>query len=190
MDFKTYAIETFEIAQWNVLKAIFRLHPEDFTRSISPDFNDIRWMIGHLTNHMDSIFNYRCQGKRVLDKKMIEFFSTGAAKAPDRGEFPLSIKKLIDFYLEISNSSIDYLTNLAEEKFDDLPDFGENNTETIIEMLQRITLHLLGHVGQIYNIKRMIGKGGYFVAGVKKKMREDSKAKWLKWWNDNKEKYT
>ncbi len=43
--------------------------------------------------------------------------------------------------------------------------------------------------GQIYIIKREIGKGGYFVAGVKKKGRDESKMKWLNWWNKNKEKY-
>jgi len=65
----------------------------------------------------------------------------------------------------------------------------ENNVETVSELLQRISLHFLGHTGQIIWIKKHLGKGGAFVMGVKKKQRDDSKTKWLKWWTENKEKY-
>jgi hypothetical protein len=65
----------------------------------------------------------------------------------------------------------------------------KNNTETLCELIQRISLHFLGHTGQIYLIKRELGKGGYFVTGVKKKHRDASRIKWLNWWNANKDKY-
>ncbi|MHA2501225.1 MAG: hypothetical protein ACXAEL_16780 [Candidatus Hodarchaeales archaeon] len=66
MNLKTFAIETFEIAEWNVLKAIFRLKSRDLEKQITPNLNPIRWIIGHLTMHMDTIFNYLCLGKREL----------------------------------------------------------------------------------------------------------------------------
>lgn len=35
-----------------------------------------------------------------------------------------------------------------------------------------------------------LGKGGYFVTGVKKKQRLDSRKKWRAWWEENRENYT
>lgn len=65
----------------------------------------------------------------------------------------------------------------------------KNNAETVAELVQRISLHFLGHTGQIYQIKRELGKGGTFVMGVEKKNRHDSRAKWLKLWNTSKTQY-
>ncbi|MHA2501226.1 MAG: hypothetical protein ACXAEL_16785 [Candidatus Hodarchaeales archaeon] len=74
---------------------------------------------------------------------------------------------------------------MPEEKFNELPENNnKKNTETVSELIQRISLHFLGHTGQIYQVKRELGKGGYFVTGVKKENRETSRTKWLKWWSN------
>ncbi|MFW9777922.1 MAG: hypothetical protein ACFFE8_03630 [Candidatus Heimdallarchaeota archaeon] len=65
----------------------------------------------------------------------------------------------------------------------------KENAETMAELIQRIFLHFLGHTGQIYQVKRELGKGGTFVMGIKKKNRDDSRAKWFSWWNTNKDNY-
>ncbi|MFX0207702.1 MAG: hypothetical protein ACFFDT_17065 [Candidatus Hodarchaeota archaeon] len=190
MNLKTFAIETFEIAEWNVLKAIFRLKPKNFEKQITPTLNPIRWIIGHLTMHMDTIFNFLCLGERKLDQNFRDYFTSGPDREKER-KFPISYKELIEKFLEFSETSFDYLYNLPEEKFTELPEKNdESNTETLSELIQRISLHFLGHTGQIYLVKRELGKGGYFVTGVKKKHRDTSRIKWLEWWNDNKENYT
>ncbi len=189
MNLKTFAIETFEIAEWNVLKAIFRLKPKDFEKQITPNHNPIRWIIGHLTIHMDTIFNYLCLGKRELSQEFLDYFTSGIKREEERN-FPVSYKELINTFLNFSKTSINYLYNLPEEKFNDLPENNDkSNSETVSELIQRISLHFLGHTGQIYMIKRELGKGGYFVAGVKKKNRETSRIKWLNWWNNNEGNY-
>ncbi|UCE12165.1 MAG: DinB family protein [Candidatus Heimdallarchaeota archaeon] len=189
MDLKTFAIETFEIAEWNVLKAIFRLKPKDFEKQLTPNLNPIRWIIGHLTIHMDTIFNQLCLGERKLDQDFRDYFTMGPDRANHR-EFPLSYMELIDKFLEFSKSSFDYLYHLPEKKFLELPEYNiGNNSETVAELIQRISLHFLGHTGQIYQIKRELGKGGTFVMGVKKKNRNDSRNKWLNWWKTNKNHY-
>ncbi len=138
---------------------------------------------------MDYIFNYLCQGERRLTQEVREYFTTGTEVLGER-EFPLSLKELIDTFLEISDTSFEYLQNLPEEKFHEIPEHNiKGNTETVSELLQRISLHFLGHTGQMYLIKKELGKGGYFVTGVKRKQREDSRVKWLRWWSDNKSKY-
>ena len=189
MDLKIFAIETFEIAEWNVLKAIFRLKPKDFEKKITPNLNPIRWIIGHLTMHMDKIFNYLCLGERKLSQDFRAYFTSGIERE-DEIDFPVSYKELVDYFLEFSKTSTNYLYNLPEEKFDELPENNDNiNTETLCELIQRISLHFLGHTGQIYLIKRELGKGGYFVTGIKKKYRDESRIKWQNWWNANKDKY-
>ncbi|MFX0084719.1 MAG: hypothetical protein ACFFAU_03515 [Candidatus Hodarchaeota archaeon] len=189
MNLKTFAIETFEIAEWNVLKGIFRLKPKDFEKQITPTLNPIRWIIGHLTMHMDTIFNYLCLGERKLSQNFRDYFTSGIEREDER-DFPVSYKELVDYFLEFSNISTKYLYNLSEEKFNELPENNDKkNAETLCELIQRISLHFLGHTGQIYLIKRELGKGGYFVTGVKKKQRDASRIKWLNWWNANKDKY-
>jgi len=189
VNLKTYAIETFEIAEWNVLKTIFRLKPKDFETQITKNLNPIRWVIGHLTIHTDTIFNGLCLGERKIDQNFREYFKMGPDRAKQRN-FPISYRELIDTFLDFSKISFEYLNNLPEEKFTELPEHNTGkNVETIAELIQRISLHFLGHTGQIYQIKRVLGKGGTFVMGVKKKNRYDSRAKWLIWWNESKSQY-
>ncbi len=189
MNLKTFAIETYEIAEWNVLKAIFRLKTKDFEKQITTNLNPIRWVIGHLTIHMDTIFNYLCLGERKLNQDFRDYFALGPDRAKKR-EFPLSYLGLIDKFLEFSKINTNFLYNLPEEKFTEVPEHNTgSNTETMAELIQRISLHFLGHTGQIYQIKRELGKGGTFVMGIKKKNRYDSREKWLNWWNENKTEY-
>ncbi|MHA2065173.1 MAG: DinB family protein [Candidatus Thorarchaeota archaeon] len=189
MSLKEFAIETFDIAEWNVIRAIMRLKPADFEYQITPRINPTRWIIGHLAWHMDYIFNYLCQGAYKLKQEIRDYFTTGTEVLGKR-EFPLSIKDLINAFLEVSRTSFEYLYNLPADKFNELPEKNDKrNTETVSELLQRISLHFLGHTGQIYLVKKELDKGGYFVTGVKKKQRADSRLKWQKWWNENKESY-
>jgi uncharacterized damage-inducible protein DinB len=189
VNLKIYAIETFEIAEWNVLKSIMRLKPVDFEKQITSNLNPIRWIIGHLTIHMDTIFNGLCLGERKANEEFRDYFKLNPERRKTK-KFPLSYLELVDLFLEFSKLSLDYLTDLPEDKFIDLPEHNTGgNTETVAELIQRISLHFLGHTGQIYQVKRVLGKGGTFVMGVKKKNRHDSRAKWLKWWNENKSRY-
>ncbi|MCE7745428.1 MAG: DinB family protein [Candidatus Heimdallarchaeota archaeon] len=190
MGLKKYAIESLEIAQWNVLKAIFLLKPEDFEEQIKPNFNPINWILGHLTIQMDYYFNYLCQGKRIVTEAFLQYYHPPRVDVEEITDFPLSIKELIDTFLEVSDSSFNYLNKLPEEKFNELPEHNENNTELVSVLLQRVSLHFIGHTGQIIWIKKHLGKRGAFVMGIKKKQRDDSRIKWLQWWNENKEKYS
>lgn len=77
----------FEIAEWNVLKAIFRLKPKDLERQIKPNLNPIRWIIGHLTMHMDTIFNHLCLGERKLSQGFRDYFNLDPEKERKKENF-------------------------------------------------------------------------------------------------------
>ncbi len=118
---------------------------------------------------------------------LISHWGPNRAKLRD---FPVSYLDLIEKFLEFSKISFDYLNNLFETSFTELSKYNTSkNTETVTELIQRISLHFLGHMGQVYQIKRELGKVGTFVMGIKKKNRDDSRAKWLTWWKENKIKY-
>ena len=163
MSLKKFAIETLEIAQWNVLKAIQRLKPQDFDIQIRPYFNPINWIVGHLTIQMDYFFNYLCQGKRMTSEAFRQYYYSPREKIEEITDFPLSIKDLIDLFLDVSKASFDYLNALPEEKFNELPEKNENNVETVSELLQRVSLHFLGHTGQIIWIKKCYSYRIYFL---------------------------
>lgn len=138
---------------------------------------------------MDSIFNYLCLGERKLSQEFRDYFTSGLERETER-TFPLTYMELIDIFLKFFETSINYLYELPEEKFTELPENNDKkNTETLNELIQRISLHFLGHTGQIYWVKRELGKGGYFVTGLKKKNRDSSRIKWLEWWDKNKANY-
>ena len=189
MNKKEYAIDTLELAQWNVLRSIMRLKPEDLEYKLTPNHNPIRWILGHLIWQLDLIFNRWCQGLSKLSEEQREYFTSGAEGFEER-PFPFTLRLLIDTFLDISEASFEYLRGLPEEEFNKPPAMcKKKDDETIYELIQRASLHFLGHTGQIYWIKRGLGKGGYFVTGVRKKGREESRKKWMKWWNDTKEEF-
>ncbi|MFW9919016.1 MAG: DinB family protein [Candidatus Thorarchaeota archaeon] len=189
MNMKEFAIDTFDIAEWNVIRAILRLSPSELEYQITPKLNPIIWMIGHLTWHMDLIFNQLGQGTSALDSTVRDCFAFGSPKM-NLEDYPLSKREMIDNFLSISKSSFEYLNALPEERFTELPEHnGDGNTETVRELIQRISLHFLGHTGQAYFIRKELGKDGYFVIDVKKKQRDDSRKEWHKWWEANKDKY-
>ncbi len=57
MSLKEFAIDTFALAQWNVLRPIMRLKPEDLMYQLTQKLNPTSRILGHLTWHMDIIFN-------------------------------------------------------------------------------------------------------------------------------------
>ena len=127
--------------------------------------------------------------QQIIDEQVTKWKIMSAEREKEKS-FPLTYMELIEIFLEFSSISLNYLYNLPEEKFTELPEHNdESNTETVSELIQRISLHFLGHIGQIYLVKRELGKGGYFVTGVKKKNRDASRKKWLNWWNENKGNY-
>lgn len=107
MNLKTFVIETFEIAEWNFLKAIFRLKPKDLEKQITSNLNPIRWVIGHLTIHMDTIFNDLCLGERKLNRDFRDFVKMRPDRAKRR-DFPVSYMELIDMFLDFSKTSFEF----------------------------------------------------------------------------------
>ncbi|MCG3222745.1 MAG: DUF1572 family protein, partial [Candidatus Heimdallarchaeota archaeon] len=103
-------------------------------------------------------------------------------------QFPFSFKELIDIYLSFSKDFFEKLKSLSEEDYSKIkaPDDNEN----LKHMMQRITLHYMGHTGQIVLLRRIFDDPFWsFVGGVSEKERNKLREEWIKWWEENKKAY-
>ncbi|MHA1557672.1 MAG: DUF1572 family protein [Candidatus Heimdallarchaeota archaeon] len=188
MDLKELAISTLEIAEINFLMSFIEINPENIIEPIHPEINPIVWIIGHCISHMDwylSLFT----GERILTENQSVYFAYGASKDKIKEKFPFSFREILDKYVQISGYFFKCLKNLPEEKFHQEIS-KENGEESLFQKIQRITLHYMGHTGQITIIRRALGdKSWGFVSGIKRDDREKYMKKWIKWWEENKMKF-
>jgi len=100
----------------------------------------------------------------------------------------MTFEELVDTYLDISTSGFSYLKQLDETHFGQVI-FPEID-ETLEKSVQRLSLHFLGHVGQIVLIRRALGNpGSSFVGGVQLKRRKTMMEEWTSWWQTSKRKF-
>lgn len=183
---KMIAIETLEIAELNLLQSILEIRPEDILKQILPEINNIMWILGHCFAHFDMVLCGRCQEKELFSESVAHYFRYGTTKKEiiETGP-PLSFANLIDEYLKISESGFAYLHSLEDQDFDKIifPENGDN----LLQSIQRIALHYMGHVGQIVLIRQALGNPGpTFVGGISAISRSESKENWHSWWSEKK----
>ncbi|MCG3226212.1 MAG: hypothetical protein H7645_04775 [Candidatus Heimdallarchaeota archaeon] len=167
---KKQLIEILEIADVNLLMSIKDLDPEDVEKQIQFDINSIKRIFGHCVNQMDKYLS------KATKKRMI--------KSEE------SFGKYVELYLQISEEFLELIKKTPEEDYNKPIDKGEK----LGTIIQRIALHYMGHLGQIYLIRRSIGReisGAYsFVLALSESSRKKLKKEWLTWWNENKKSYS
>ncbi|NHJ48661.1 MAG: DinB family protein [Asgard group archaeon] len=186
---KENAIKEMKIAESNFFMVLNGIKPEDITKQVHPEVNTIAWIVGHLVSHMDayqSIFT----GKRHFSEEQRKYFGYGSPKQTMEDGMPYSFVEIIDSYLEISENYFKNLAELPEENYDQIPPI-EGFKESYLDLLHRISLHYMGHIGQIVLIRRMLGRTNKwsFVAGVSQKIRDQIFENWLEWWKSTKENF-
>jgi len=190
---KEFALDTLETVICNFMISLQGIEPENITKQLSEDSNHIFWILGHCTSHIDIVFGLHCQGKGLLSEEQHKHFSYGIAKEIAHTKPAISYYDFMELFLKITENTFDYLEKLPEEKFRDLPqNLGEKSfKESIFMCVQRVALHLMGHMGQITIIRRKLGNpvSMGFVAGMKRESRNSINDKYIKWWNENKEKF-
>ncbi|MHA1953594.1 MAG: DinB family protein [Candidatus Heimdallarchaeaceae archaeon] len=163
---KKQLIEILEIADINLLMSIKDLTQEEAEKQIQPEINSIQRIFGHCARQMDKYLS------KATNKKMIESEE--------------SFEKYVELYLQISKEFFEFIKNTPEKDYDK----PINKGEKLSTIIQRIALHYMGHLGQIYLIRRSIGKeisGSYsFVLALSESSRKKLKKEWLIWWKANK----
>jgi len=183
---KEVLIETFEIAEINFLQSFKGIKTKIVSQQFRDDVNHIAWIIGHCISHMDLYLSVFSKERKLTDKQR-KYHAYGVSKN-EVEQFPFSFKELIDIYLSISEEFIEKLKSLSEEDFSRIK-FPDNN-ENLRQLMQRITLHYMGHSGQIVLLRRIFDDPFWsFVGGVSEKNRNKFRKEWIEWWEENKKAY-
>jgi hypothetical protein len=179
-----------------MLQTLWGIKSEVVHEQISPEINPIIWIVGHCAAHMDGQFLLQAQGKSVMGEcgwRKGSQFLTGSSKEDIAQGCPVSFKEIIDGLLEIGDETFFYLQNLPEEAFRHLPAKTTiRSKESVLTNVQRMSLHFMGHMGQIRVIRRVLGNKarGYFVTGIDPTYRKEVKQRFIDWWEANKPKFS
>ena len=170
MNMKEICIDLLEIAHLNFISNLQGFKDEDVDVKAHPEINSVKTIVKHCTRQMDrTISNY--DGERIIK---------------DKAKY--SFREIVDMYLQISNKFFNMLRSFPVESFYD----NQGGTgEILYKRIERISLHYLGHTGQIVIIRKMLGRGisgPYgFVKAMSKPTRKKIRKEWDEWWNTNKE---
>ncbi len=190
---KEFALDTLETVICNFMVSLQGIKPETTPTQLSDDSNHIFWILGHGASHLDIVFGQQCQGKGFLTEEQHKHFSYGIGKEIAHTKPEISYSDFMELFLKITENTFEYLEKLPEEKFRELPqNLGDTSQkESIFTAIQRVALHLMGHMGQITFIRRKLGNPVpmAFVSGMKRESRNSIIDKYRKWWNENKEKF-
>lgn len=193
---KDVALTCLEVARHNVLLSIRGVAAETVGRRIAvrEEANSISWIVGHLAQQLERHFLRWCQGIQVLADEEMRPFLFGASKAVAR-EARLPFRDVVEYFQKVSDASLQYLKALPAEGFRRVPEArlssGQQNANTILELVERNALHLLGHAGQIFMIRRLLGDYGSdtFVRGMTTEERAKGRQEWDGWWAENRDRF-
>ncbi len=167
---KKQLIEILEVADINFLMSIKNLDKEDVTEQIQLGTNTIEQIFRHCVRQMDKYLAKDTKAKLV---------------GPEE-----SFGRCVELYLEISDGFFNLVKRTPEEDYIKPIDKGEK----LGTIIQRISLHFMGHLGQIYLIRRALGKelpSSYsFVLALSESSRRKLKKEWTIWWEENKSNFS
>ena len=184
---KSLAIDILEIAEVNLLDSLLKIRPDDVHKQVLPEFNTIAWIVGHCASHFHMVLCETCQGTELMSEDVAHHFRYGTTKKEiaETGS-PLTFSQLIDDYFRISSDGFSYLQTLEDEDFEKV--IFPKIDETLLQSIERISFHFMGHMGQIVLLRRALGNPGpTFVGGAHETSRQRMREEWNSWWVENKE---
>lgn len=186
---RSTAINLLATSECNLLMSMKGLHAEDIYRQAQPEINHIAWIFGHCAVHLDWVASLLKNGERVFSEEVCHYFKSGTTKSEilDAG-LPISFRDLLDSYLLVSESFFKFLSDLDESAL--YEDFPGASGEDLLETILRVSLHFMGHAGQIVLVRQALGNPGpSFVSGVTEQGRDQLSSGWHDWWKITKEKF-
>ena len=143
---------------------------------IHPDANSIQKIFGHCSRQMD-MYLAKYTGEKIFPqpKKSIEELIKGG----------YTLVQFIEAYLLISEAFFSNIKKTPEADYTKPIDKGEK----LVNILQRISLHFAGHMGQICYIRKILAnevEGSYtFIKAMSMPTRKKLRKEWFEWWEHN-----
>lgn len=184
---KDTVIEILEIAECNLLNSLKGLQPNQIYTQVLPEINNIGWIFGHCAVHFHWVIDLVYQARRTYSDEVCHYYRYGTTKNEilDNAQ-PIKFRDLVDSYLNISKSSFQYLKSVDDEVI--FKDFAAQPVESLLQTLNKVALHFMGHMGQIVMIRQALGNpGSSFVDGTTKPRRDLVITEWNQWWLESKE---
>jgi hypothetical protein len=184
MEIKDELISFLEIVEINFLMSLKEVKPELVNRKAVENVNSIAWIVGHCVLNFDRFVSIYTN-QPLLTQEESEFY--GLTKDPVK-DYSVTFVKLMDIYLELSSKLFDILEKLDVKKFDKIP--HEQVKGKISDIIKSMSLHIMGHTGQIVLIRKMLDNPFWsFIQGVFEEDRKELRKNWIEWWEENKEFY-
>jgi hypothetical protein len=182
-------IDLLATSECNLLMSLKGLRADETYRQVLPEFNHIGWIFGHCAVHLDWVLSFMTEGERAFSEEVSHYYRYGTTKSEILvGGPPVSFRNLLNGYLRVSESFFSFLANIEEDRFYEAF-LGEPN-ENLIQTILRVSLHFMGHAGQIVLIRQGLGNPGpSFVSGVKKESRKRIMVDWHDWWTSSKKSF-
>jgi hypothetical protein len=184
---KSTTINLLATSECNLLMSLKGLHADNIYRQVQPELNHIGWIFGHCAVHLDWVLSFMTEDARVFSEEVCHYYRYGTTKSEilDGGP-PISFSDLMGSYLRVSESFFRFLSDLEEAAL--YEDFPGAPSEDLLETFLRVSLHFMGHAGQIVLIRQALGNPGpSFVSGAKKEARARILADWHDWWKSARE---
>jgi hypothetical protein len=184
---KKDCINLLATSECHLLQSLIAIRTEDVYRQVQPEVNHIGWIFGHCAVHLDWVFSLLTEGERAFSEEVCHYYRYGATKSEilDEGP-PISFSDLMDSYLRVSGAFFKFLAEIEETVL--YKDFPGESGEDLIQTILRVSLHFMGHAGQIVLIRQALGNPGpSFVSGVTEQARKHLMPEWHDWWRSTKE---
>ncbi len=186
MDLPHFATTLVENASSCFLESFEGLSPEHVWAQIAPDANPIAWMVGHCGCHLDALQS-TISGAPRLSQNVSPLFRPGN-KIEDTLPLLPPFSDTVNAFLLAREATLHALASVST---DDLLGLQDNPSETPIEMVKRVSLHLSLHLGHILLVRKFLGETsprGFF-PGLKPHHRREALARWDQWWRANKDRF-
>lgn len=183
---KELAINMLKTAETNLLNSFLKIRPEDIHKQVLPELNTITWIMGHCMAHFHKVLCQKCQ-EEVIALDDTKLHSTcGATKEIAQSDSPLTFSQIIDCFLNISDDIFSYLQSLEDVDFETI--IISQYDETLLQSVQRVSLHLMCHMGQIVLVRRALANPGpTFMGGVQESQWVEMRMSWENWWTIHKD---
>ena len=186
MDIKDEFISCLEIAEINFLMSLKEVKPELVTQKAAENINTIAWIVGHCVLNFDRFLSIYTN-EHLLTKDESEYYIYGLTKDPVK-DCSVPFVRLIDYHLELTSKLFKIFEKLEVKEFDEIP--HEEAKGTLVDIIKSVSLHVMGHTGQIVLLRKMLDNPFWsFIQGVEKESRKEFRKTWITWWEENKASY-
>ena len=186
--------KAFDLACQCVLLSLVDLKPENAIARLGETTNPVIWQVGHLAHQQNVSLHQTNGGERFLPEEIGRWFAWGSNPADDLDDYP-SFGTVVDCFISVTLASGRLLDKATAEDWHSPRTAPDGKLfaggETLVEIVRRMTLHYMYHVGCITVIRKELGNKCPvgFVPGLTDEWIARQQAQWDEFWKTHRSDY-